>query len=411
MSPLDAATPTGGRTGLAAQPAPRGGGSVRLAFRLAWRQLRHEPARMAAALSGVMFACVLIFMQLGFLNALMESAVTLQLGMRAELYIMPRTTEALWRSSPFPRARLTQALAAAEVERIAPLYVSPATLKNPLDGQKRTLLLLGIDPHAGLLDLPGLTQAKLEAVTRPDTILFDERAKPQFGPIPQMLRDGPVVVELNNRRTEIVGLFAVGPTFGTEGHAITSDVNFRRFVPGRGFGEVDVGAVFLRPGADPEAVRARLATLLPDDVMVLTHAGLVQFERDYWTQTAPIGFVFGLGVVIGLVVGCVIVYQILFSDISRHIGEYATLKAIGYPNAYLAKVVLGEALILAVVGFIPGALMGRALYALASAKIYIPLVMDFSMISFVFGLIFVMCVFSGLLALRKLRDANPADMF
>src|SRR5690606_7268711 len=119
------------------------------------------------------------------------------------------------------------------------------------------------------------------------------------------------------------------------GHAITSDVNFRRFVPGRSFGEVDVGAVFLRPGADPEAARARLAALLPDDVMVLTHAGLVQFERDYWTQTAPIGFVFGLGVVIGLVVGCVIVYQILFSDISRHISEYATLKAIGYPNAYL----------------------------------------------------------------------------
>lgn len=411
MSPLDAATPTGGRGAIAAREVPRGSGSALLAFRLAWRQLRHEPARLAAALSGVMFACVLIFMQLGFLNALMDSAVTLQLGMRAEIYIMPRTTEALWRSSPFPRARLMQALAAPEVARVTPLSVSPATMKNPQDGQKRTLLLLGVDPEAGLFALPGLTQAKLDAVTRPDTILFDARAKPQFGPIPQLLANGPVVVELNNRRTEIVGLFAVGPTFGTEGHAITSDVNFRRFVPGRSFGEVDVGAVFLRPGADPETARARLAALLPDDVMVLTHAGLVQFERDYWTQTAPIGFVFGLGVVIGLVVGCVIVYQILFSDISRHISEYATLKAIGYPNAYLARVVLGEALILAVVGFVPGVLLAHALYALASARIYIPLVMDLRMVSFVLGLIFVMCVLSGLLALRKLRDANPADMF
>lgn len=391
--------------------APRGSGSAMLAFRLAWRQLRHEPSRLVAALSGVMFACVLIFMQLGFMTALLDSAVSLQLGMKAEVYLLNRTTEALWRSSPFPRARLMQALALPEVARVVPLYVGNAVWKNPVDGQKRTLLLLGLDPQAGLLALHGLTQGKLDMVSRPDTILFDERAKPQFGPIAQMLAEGPVRTELNNRRVEVAGMFAVGPTFGTEGHAITSEVNFRRYLPGRAFGEADVGAIFLRPGSDAQAVRDRLAALLPDDVVVLTHDGLVQFERDYWTQTAPIGFVFGLGVAIGVVVGCVIVYQILFSDISRHISEYATLKAVGYPNAYLSKVVMGEALILAVLGFIPGAVIARGLYALASAKIFIPLVMDVSKIVLVFSLIFGMCLLSGLLAIRKLRDANPADMF
>ena len=124
-----------------------------------------------------------------------------------------------------------------------------------------------------------------------------------------------------------------------------------------------------------------------------------------------IGFVFGMGVAIGMLVGCVIVYQILFSDISRHIGEYATLKAMGYANSYLMRVVMGEALILAVLGFIPGWLLALGLYRLASIKIYIPLTMDLSKSALVFTLIFVMCVLSGLLAIRKLRDANPADMF
>jgi putative ABC transport system permease protein len=172
-----------------------------------------------------------------------------------------------------------------------------------------------------------------------------------------------------------------------------------------------VGAIFLAPGADAAAVKARIAPLLGPDVMLLTHPELVAFEKRYWSETAPIGFIFGMGVVIGLVVGCVIVYQILFSDIARHIGEYATLKAMGYSNFYLARVVMGAAAILAVAGYIPGWLASKALYALATAKIFIPLTLDLEKSVLVFVLVFGMCVVSGLLAIRKLRDANPADMF
>ncbi|MDW8444917.1 MAG: FtsX-like permease family protein [Acetobacteraceae bacterium] len=144
---------------------------------------------------------------------------------------------------------------------------------------------------------------------------------------------------------------------------------------------------------------------------VFTRAELAQFERDYWANVAPIGFIFGLGVAIGLVVGCVIVYQILFSDISRHLGEYATLKAMGYTDGYLARVVMSAALILAVLGFLPGLVLSFGLYEIASAQIFIPLHMTLPRASFVFGLIFAMCVVSGLIAIRKLRDADPADMF
>jgi putative ABC transport system permease protein len=392
---------------------PSGGGalSVFLAFRLAWRQLRHEKSRLAAAISGVVFACLLIFMQLGFMTALFESAVQIQKSLNADLFLMHSTTEALWRSTPFPRARLAQALALPEIERVAPIYVQNVVWRNPETSLKRTLLLFGVDPTSGVVGFPGLTADGLAAITKPDVILFDARAKPEFGAVPSWLAVGPVVSELGNRRAEVAGLFEIGATFGSEGNALTSEANFWRFVPNHSPAQVNVGAIVLRAGADAAAAQAALRRILPDDVMVLTKPGLIAFEKNYWANTAPVGFIFGLGVVIGLIVGCVIVYQILFSDISRHIGEYATLKAMGYTNGYLVRVVMGEALILAVLGYIPGWMLGLGLYELASAQIFIPLTMTVEKSIGVFALIFGMCVVSGLLAIRKLKDANPADMF
>jgi len=382
-----------------------------LALRLAWRQLAFEPARLAAALSGVLFAALLIFMQLGFMTALMDSAVTLHNGMRGDLYLVHRQTEALWRTAPFARSRLMQALALPEVERVIPVYVGNAQWKNPETGLKRTLLVLGLDPSTRLLDYPGLDEAGWAAIARPDTILFDERSKPDFGKVKELLARGPLMAELANRRVEVAGLFGVGATFASEGNAITSELNYIRLFPGRTLGQVDVGVIRLRPDADLKGAHERLTAMLPDDVMVMDHQEFLAFEKRYWAEAAPIGFIFGMGVVIGLVVGCVIVYQILFSDISRHLGEYATLKAMGYSNGHLARVVMGASLILAVCGFVPSWLLSTGLYALATAKIFIPLTMDLDKSVTVFALVFGMCLASGLLAIRKLRDANPADMF
>ncbi len=260
-----------------------------LPFRLAWRQLRHEPARLAAALSGVLFACLLIFMQLGFMDALFDSAVKPQEGMRADLYLMHRQTEALWRTQPFPRARLMQALGVEGVDRVVPMYVGNAAWKNPITSLKRTLLVFGADPEGGLLAYDGMDEADREAIRRADVILFDERSKPEFGPVPKLLAEGPLFVELANRRVEVAGLFRIGATFGSEGNAITSETNFLRLFPNRTAGHVDVGAIFLRPGADAATVKAAIAPLLAPDVMLMTHAELVAFELRYWAEAAPIG--------------------------------------------------------------------------------------------------------------------------
>jgi putative ABC transport system permease protein len=401
-------------------PVPAGGGSgpgwaraMILPFRLAWRQLRAERARLFSALAGVMFACVLVFMQLGFRAALFESATSLLSAMRAELFLMHPLTTASFRPEPLPRARAFQTLALPEVEQAVPVYLAQVSWRNPETGARRMIQLVGFDMEAGAMRFPGL-ETVAEALKRPDTAAFDIRSRPEFGDVAGLLaRSGgaPLKVEAGNREVEVVGLVEIGASFGADGNMITNEVNFRRLVPQRRASNTDLVALRLAPGADPIAVQARLREILPRDVVVLTHAELVAHERRYWEEATPIGFIFGFGSAMGLIVGMVIVYQILFSDIAAHLREYATLKAMGYSNGYLARVVMGAALILAGLGFVPGAALSAALYGLVGGATYLPLGMTLGRGALVFALIFAMCAAAGLLAVRKLRDANPADMF
>jgi putative ABC transport system permease protein len=150
---------------------------------------------------------------------------------------------------------------------------------------------------------------------------------------------------------------------------------------------------------------------LPNDVLVLTRQEFIEFERNYWSTNTPIGFIFSLGVTMGFIVGVIIVYQVLSTDVNAHMGEYATFKAMGYRNRYLLTVVFEEAVILAIIGFIPGVGIATGLYHLTRNATNLPLYMTLARGIFVFVLTMVMCAISGAIATRKLQSADPADMF
>jgi putative ABC transport system permease protein len=382
-----------------------------LPARLAWRQLRAERARLWTAIAGVMFACVLVFMQLGFRAALFDSATALPQAMHGELFLINPLTTAMFRPEQFPRVRAFQTLADPDVAQAVPIYLSFGTWRNPVTGVRRTIQLVGFDTATGAVAFPGL-EAVIEDLKRPDTIAFDRKSRPEFGPVPQLLAErGPFEVQIADRRLELVGLIDIGPSFGADGNAVMTETNFRRIVTQRKASNTDLVALRLHPGVDIPTVAARLRQLLPADVAVLTYDELVAWERNYWETATPIGFIFMFGSLMGLVVGMVIVYQILFSDIASHIPEYATLKAMGYAHAYLRRAVMSAALLLAVLGFIPGILTSIGLYQVVAQATFLPLEMDPERGMMVFGMIFAMCAGAGLLAVRKLRDANPADMF
>ena len=192
---------------------------------------------------------------------------------------------------------------------------------------------------------------------------------------------------------------------------ITSDLNFRRIFSSRSASKIELGLVNLDPGADPATVREAIVSGIPGDVLVLTRDEFIQHEVDYWSNSTPIGYVFGLGVAMGLAVGLIVVYQILFSDVQDHLREYATMKAMGYSNFFLSRLVLAEAFILAVLGFIPGYGVSLLVYTQAREATNLPVIMTHERAALVLALTIGMCAVSALLAMRKLRSADPAEVF
>lgn len=378
---------------------------------LAWRQLMKEKRRLAAAIAGISFAVILMLVQLGFEDALLSSAGLQYAHLHGDVALISPEYQFALAPAAFPERRLYQALGVDGVESVASVYLAQLPWKNPISHRERAIFVMGFKPRLGVFDLDGVNQ-NIPALLRPDTVLFDAKGRPEFGPIADILaRKERVVTEALDRRVEVGGLFSLGTSFGIDGTIITGDLNFFRWFPYRKPGQVNIGLIFLKPGADPQRARAGVEAALPKDVIVLTHEGLVDVERKFWETNTPIGFVFKLGLLMGLFVGSIIVYQILYTDVSDHLGEYATLKAMGYRDRYLFNVVIQESLILSVFGFVPGWALSLAVYKFAGDATKLPLQMPWTRALFVYVLTAVMCAGSGALAMRKLRRADPAEIF
>lgn len=378
--------------------------------RLAWRQLIFDRSKLAAAICGVLFACVLVFMQLGFKDSLYASAASAPVKLSGDLFLMHKQSEAMWRPIQFKRSELMRVLGNPAVAEAYPLYLGLAPFKNIKTQVKRTLMVYGFDPDSMIFNV-GEVKNKREELRLKDTVLFDEYSRPEFGPMRQLLEADRNVTEINDYKVNVMGLFRMGVSFAADGNVITSDLNFMRIFPRRNHGDIDMGVIKLHPGASAKQVKAELKSELNEFINIFTYEELLKYEKDYWANTAPIGFIFGFGTVMGWVVGLVIVYQILFTDIANHRNEFATLKAMGYEHGYFVRLVFASAFFLAVLGFIPGYVLSLGLYHLAESQMYMPMPMLWSKMITVFLFILSMCVMAGLLAIRKLKDANPADMF
>jgi putative ABC transport system permease protein len=377
----------------------------------AWRQLTHQPLRLLAAIAGIAFAVILMLVQLGFKDALLASSALHINHMNADIVLVSPQYEYLLVSKVFPQRRLYQSLAVDGVASVEPIYCSWAPWKNPWTRHESMIFMLGFKPRPDFLDLDSGNDL-LGQLRIGDSVLFDSRSRPEFGPVSKELAaNRHVSAELAGHHVEVVGLFSIGTSFGSDGTVVMSDRNYFRILPYMNPDSVNIGLIKLKPGFDPEAVRARLAQLLPDDVVVLTHSGLVDMERQHWLSSTPIGFIFNMGVMIGLVVGCIIVYQILYTDVTDHLGEYATLKAMGYHDHALYSIVIQESIILSLFGFFPGVGLSMLVYHVAANATLLPIKMTFLRIVLVYILTAVMCIVSGALAMRKLRSADPAEIF
>ncbi|HIK52541.1 MAG TPA: FtsX-like permease family protein [Oscillatoriales cyanobacterium M59_W2019_021] len=374
-------------------------------------QLKHDRMRLLVAIAGITFADVLIFMQLGFAAALYKTNTQYPRTLKADLVIIGTQAKNFGKLRTFPRRRLYQALDVPGVASADALYIQSVDWRNPQTRKKTSMLLVGQNPDRPSFNLPEVNQ-QLDAIRMPDTVLFDRASRGKYQDIITRVQQGErVTTEIGRRTVTVAGLFKVGASFSDDGALITSDQNFLRLFPKRDAGAVSLGLIRLHPGSDPDRVRAAVAARLPDDVQVLTNRGYIDFEMAEIKATSPIGFVFGLGTTMGFIVGIVIVYQVLSTDVNSHLAEYATFKAMGYRNAYLLGVIFEEALILSILGFIPGLAIALGAYQLTATATALPIAMPFGRGVIVLLLTFVMCGASGAIATRRLQAADPADIF
>lgn len=389
-----------------------------LAIPLAWLQLVHQRVRFVATLIGISLVVALLFVQLGFQDALFNSAVRVHENLQGELFMVSAQYQALTAQQFFPRSRLYQTLAAPQVESVSPLYIQFGKLKSIETGQKYAIFVFGIDLSNPPFQLPGV-QDHIDALKSPEHAIFDRYSRPEFGPIAARFESNqPVTVEVStfneitrSRQYKITGLFGLGTSFGIDGSMMINDSAFLNTFRNIDTTEIGIGTIRLAPSANVVEVQSLLRRSLSQDVRILTRAEFIALEKSYWDLRTPVGFTFKVMVIFGFLVGIGVSYQVLYTNISAHIIEYATLKAIGFRNRYLLGAVLQQAVMLAVLGFIPGVILSTGIYSYARSTTNLPMVMTFSKGYLVLLSIVVMCIFSGILAIQKLRSADPADIF
>ncbi len=384
---------------------------------LAWLNLMHDKRRFAVSVTGIAFAVLLMFVELGFWNAMLDAAVEMLRQCKGDLVIVSKSMYTLAIYETFSTQRLVQAGAVPGVKAAFPLYFERNNslwrdTENRAYDKPRThpIRVIAFDPIYDAFKTPEI-QAQQHLLRRQNAVLMDRRSKEDYGS-----HDAPMERELSQKRVEVVGNFTMGVDFTTDGNLIMSAETFARFFPDplapcATLHLAHLGLVQLVEGANVEAVKDALRAALPNDVQVLSMEEFIQEERSFWQNATPVGFIFTFGLVIGVIVGMVICSQVLQADVAAHLKEYATLKAMGYTGTYLTWVVLQEALWLGLLGFLPAFISCVFLYGQLAELTELPLYLTVTRVTIIFVLTCFMCMVAGILAVRKVHQSDPAEVF
>jgi putative ABC transport system permease protein len=372
---------------------------------IAWRILTHEKGRSALAIVGIFFAVLMIFLQLGFYSSVPAGGMLVYDKMRFDLVLASSAYYFQGQPFAFPRRRLYQALALAEVVSVAPVYQDSAQWFSAVTGLRRDIFVMAFNLRDRVFNVPDIDR-QLGKLDRPDVVLVDRDTRPMFGPLTEGLH-----VEIEDREVTIVGSYELGTGFAGLGVVTTSDLNFIRLFPNRALNTVNLGLVTLRPGSDPSHVARQLRALMPADTSVFTRDEFAQREVFHWVAATSTGLVFGFGAAVSVVVGIVILYQVLATQIRRHLPEYATLKAIGYHDGYLRDIVVTVAVLMASVAYVPAVVASVAIYRIVRNLTLLPIAMTVPRLVAVLLVTLAISIGAAVVSVRGLRRANPVDLF
>jgi len=376
---------------------------------LAWRSLLANKPRLLRSSGGIGFAVLLMLMQLGFERAFFNASLEVIRLLDGDIFLQRASKYRFATRDPFPGRALEAARAVPGVASLWPLYASWHEIfwRNPVDDKDFLVRVFAFDPDHPILSLPEL-DANLKDLSDLDTAIVDRRARRFLGMDPP-----PPAAELNGNKIKIIGSFALGPDFENDGTVVIGDRTFARLLPGPRGGppEVELGVIKLTPGADPVTLQRAITAAMPTEIAVLTKGQLLELERKFQAEVSSAGPIFAMGTLVGFVVGMLISYQVIYTDLADQQPQYATMKAIGYRTRYLVQVVLEQAALSALAGWVPACLVSILLFRVVGQLALIPLQMtaELALVSLVLTLS--MCLISAVLAVRRVITADPAEVF
>jgi putative ABC transport system permease protein len=378
---------------------------------IAWAQVTHQPVKLLVALAGICFSNILMFFQLGLMDSLYNSQTKPIELLCADMVMVSSKYVNMVALINFNRNRLYQVLGVDGVDYVTPLRLGRSKWRNPDTRKTYDIFVFGINPAHQSLAIPEIEQSQAR-LTQLRTALFDRNSKPEYGNVAQAIeKNGEFLTESQNRELKIIDTFALGATFAADSNLIVSSETFLYLFPDIKPNQIQMGLIKLKDGANPEQVKATMQAFLSSDVQVLTKKEYSNLELRYWEVNSSIGFIFGLGILVGFMVGAIIVYQILYAEVTNSLAQYATLKAMGYTDGFVISIVIHQSAILAFIGFFPGVALSMWLYNILAEATKLSIYMTFEQAILVLVLTFIMCVGSGTLATRRLMSLDPADVF
>jgi putative ABC transport system permease protein len=386
---------------------------------LAWKNLSGDLRRLMLGALGVGFAVVLMFMQKGFQDALLDSPVQIFDLLEGDLVASSSDWYSLVSEKRFPQRLLDRASAHPDIAWVSPVYMEKARTRIRVDNHRaRAIRVIGIPIRPNLISQPRVAE-KLSQLKEPQTAIVDTLSKSTYGfALHDPTRLSGQRIELLGQRVSIVDTMQLGADFANDGNLLVSDTSFARYFAfrnqGRPLADVDFGLIKVRGQASGEKLKAiadQLTQLAPNQWRVDPREGFKARERNFWSAQTPVGIIFRIGVLMGFAVGVIVCYQILYTNIHDSMSELATLKAMGYQNSYFLGFVIRQSVYLSIAGFIPATAVSWVLFAALQYKAGLPMRMSPEGIAIIYGFTLAMCVVSGMLAVRKLWKADPASLF
>ena len=369
---------------------------------LAYRNLFYDRVRLLVTLIGILFSIVLVAVQLGLFMGARQMIISMIDRADGDVWVMAYGTKNFEEAQPIALREKYTALSTPGVASATPLVAAFTDWKKPTGGSTLAVII-GSDVDDGGLAPWNVVEGEVSGLGARDSVMIDKTYLEELG-----VKGVGDTAQVGTSRVRISGLTDGIRSFTVTPYVFTT-LNRARSLLQMPADMITYVLVKVAPGVSPEAVRDALKLRVPDGE-VLTKSEFRSRSLNHWLFATGAGIALIGGAVLGLIVGTVIVAQTLYSSTKDHLNEFATLRALGSSSGYIYAVILAQAALSAVLGYICG--MSIAMLVVWSTEnSALPIVMTPGLAALLFSLTLVMCAVSAIAAITKVTKIDPAMVF